>query len=195
MLARYTGPLRAEPISIELHNTIYATSGGRVDGLADPASRAAFLRDIAPRIGLPAPRTAEQIDPDELLDLRHLVRSALHAAIDQRPQNADELEALNRFSARAPTSIRADPAPDADEPPRAAIDHHGASPSAIALAAFAADAIQLITGPHPSELRACGAPGCVLVYLVNDPRRRWCSDGCGNRARQARHYRRTRPAS
>jgi predicted RNA-binding Zn ribbon-like protein len=35
------------------------------------------------------------------------------------------------------------------------------------------------------------APGCVLLYVSDHPRRQWCSNACGNRARQARHYRRT----
>jgi predicted RNA-binding Zn ribbon-like protein len=60
------------------------------------------------------------------------------------------------------------------------------------MAAFAADAIALITGPGRDRLHHCSAPGCVLAFLGADPRRRWCCDACGNRARQARHYRRTR---
>jgi predicted RNA-binding Zn ribbon-like protein len=31
----------------------------------------------------------------------------------------------------------------------------------------------------------------VLVFLKQHPRREWCSAACGNRARQAGHYRRT----
>ena len=60
------------------------------------------------------------------------------------------------------------------------------------LAALAADAIDLLTGPHRADLRACGAPGCVLMFLKDHPRREWCSNACGNRARQARHYARAR---
>ena len=30
----YTGPLREESLAVELHNTIYAAGGLRVDGLA-----------------------------------------------------------------------------------------------------------------------------------------------------------------
>ena len=40
MPAAYAGPLRDEPIAIELHNTIYAVGGTVVDGLADAASSA-----------------------------------------------------------------------------------------------------------------------------------------------------------
>ena len=42
------------------------------------------------------------------------------------------------------------------------------------------------------QLRACHAPGCVLYFLKDHPRREWCSTACGNRARAARHYRRHR---
>jgi predicted RNA-binding Zn ribbon-like protein len=60
------------------------------------------------------------------------------------------------------------------------------------LSALAADTIRLLTGPERDEIRACGAPGCVLVFLRRHPRREWCSAACGNRARQARHYARSR---
>ena len=59
------------------------------------------------------------------------------------------------------------------------------------ISAIAADAIDLITGPSREHLKVCRAPGCVLAFLKEHPRREWCSPGCGNRARQARHYRRT----
>ena len=32
------------------------------------------------------------------------------------------------------------------------------------------------------------APGCVLYFIKDHPRREWCSTACGNRARAARHY-------
>jgi len=41
-------------------------------------------------------------------------------------------------------------------------------------------------------LRACLAPGCVLYFVKQHPRREWCSIACGNRARAARHYQRHR---
>ncbi len=58
------------------------------------------------------------------------------------------------------------------------------------LGGLAADAIEfLASGP---ELRACLAPGCVLYFVKDHPRRAWCSTGCGNRVRAARHYARRR---
>ncbi|TDC58439.1 zf-CGNR multi-domain protein [Micromonospora sp. KC207] len=63
----------------------------------------------------------------------------------------------------------------------------------IALATVAAEAIALLTASDP-VLGACHAPGCVLYFIKDHPRREWCSTACGNRARAARHYRRHRPA-
>lgn len=191
VIARYAGPLREQPISVELHNTLYATPRGPVDGLADPASRQAFLHDIGPRMALDSQLPEPRPDAHELLELRRVIRSALHASIDHKPHDPGELDALNRFAARAPTSIKAEPAKNSREAPVAGFDYHRASPEDIILAAFAADTINLITTPHRAEIRACGAPGCVLIYLKNDPRQRWCSNACGNRARQARHYQRS----
>lgn len=63
-------------------------------------------------------------------------------------------------------------------------------PATAALAAVATQAIALLTGPDAPPLRACLAPGCVLYFVQDHPRREWCCTGCGNRARVARHYQR-----
>jgi predicted RNA-binding Zn ribbon-like protein len=65
-------------------------------------------------------------------------------------------------------------------------------PATAALAKVATDAVHLLTGPNAPRLRACQAPGCVLYFVKFHPRRAWCSEACGNRARAARHYQRTR---
>lgn len=49
----------------------------------------------------------------------------------------------------------------------------------------------------PQRIRRCANPACVLHFFDISPRgqRRWCSmSGCGNRAKAARHYARTRPS-
>jgi predicted RNA-binding Zn ribbon-like protein len=184
MQTTYPGPLGDEPLAVELHNTLYAVSGTAFDYL--PESSDAWLTALGPRLpaGPPWPAAAA------LIALRDVVRGVLRASVDSTPTDRAALEALNRASAQAPRSPAAEWR--AGLPPAAAIDRHGASRADIVIAAFAADAIELITGPHRDALRACGAPGCVLMFLKNHPRREWCSNACGNRARQARHYARTR---
>jgi predicted RNA-binding Zn ribbon-like protein len=66
------------------------------------------------------------------------------------------------------------------------------SPVTAGLAGVAEDAIQLLAGDDAASLRACHAPGCVLYFVKTHPRRQWCSVACGNRARAARHYQRSK---
>ena len=190
MPAAYAGPLRDEPIAIELHNTIYAVGGTVVDGLADTASRQAWLEGLAPRLPDRGGRQSQWPRHEDLLVLRNAVRVELHAAVARTAHDAAALEQINRASARAPRSPVAEWRPDAD--PAAATDYHGASRADLVIGALAADAIDLLTGPRRHDLRACGAPGCILMFLKDHPRREWCSNTCGNRARQARHYQRAR---
>ena len=116
--------------------------------------------------------------------------SALHELIEGRFPARDALEAINAFSRRAPVARVARWLRGA--PPALELDVAGASRADVVLSALAAGAVDLITGPDAGEIRACGAPGCVLLFLRRHPRREWCCDSCGNRARQARHYARTR---
>lgn len=184
----YSGPLRDEPVAIELHNTVYAVGDDRVDGLADPASADAWLEALAERL----PHAGDGAWPTTagLIELRGAVRLALQAAVGGASQDPKALRVINRASARAPHSPVAEWRPDAD--PVAATDYHGASRADVVIGALAWDAIDVITGPRRVDLRVCSAPGCVLMFLKNHPRREWCSNTCGNRVRQARHYLRTR---
>jgi len=184
MPGEYPGPLREEPIAVELHNTLYASRGRIVDGLAGDG-RAAWLDAIAER--LPEPARGAPVAGGALEDLRRHVRAVLASALAGVAPPPGSVAALNDAAERAPVSRRI-------EGEAAVAVHHGAAEDVL-LAAFAADAIELVTGRRRVALRACGAPGCVLMFVKQHPRREWCSAACGNRARQARHYARTRERS
>jgi predicted RNA-binding Zn ribbon-like protein len=188
---RYPGPLRDEPVAIELSNTLYVSGGELHDGLAEPASATAFVRAMAPRLGGKVPMGTWPA-PLELVALRTAVRAALQAAAAAKEPPVDAVAAINAAAARAPGSPRAVRRAGALE---RVTDHGRASRADVVLAGFAAGAIDLLTGPSRDAVRACGAPGCVLLYVRDHPRRQWCSNACGNRARQARHYRRTHEAA
>jgi predicted RNA-binding Zn ribbon-like protein len=183
-MSPYPGPLRQEPLAIELLNTAYAVGGTLHDGLIEAAG--SWLEGLGERLpGGSGP------DPSahELAELRDVVRDALQATIDGSAPELGTLDALNRASARAPHSR----AVERDGGRLVAVPDYGdASRADIVIATLAADAIELITGPRRADVRACGAPSCVLLFLKDHPRREWCSNVCGNRARQARHYARRR---
>ena len=181
----YEGPLRGQPLPVELHNTLYASGGAARDGIADAAGLRAWLSAGAGDL----PGAAGAVDAGRIAEfhaLRGAARAALRARADDRAVPAAARRALNAAAAVAPRSPQL--LPDG----RAAVREHCADPTTIVLAALAAATIELIGGPEAPPLRACGAPGCVLLFVADRPRRAWCSDACGNRARQARHYARQR---
>ncbi|WP_245898953.1 CGNR zinc finger domain-containing protein [Nonomuraea indica] len=105
-----------------------------------------------------------------------------HPVLDPRAA-----ETLNRHARRSPRwrELLLDPEPHA-------VVRSADRPVAAALAALAEEAIDLFAGPVRHKLRACQGPGCILHFVRESPRREWCSPGCGNRARAARHYAKVR---
>jgi predicted RNA-binding Zn ribbon-like protein len=182
MTTRYPGPLRDQPLPIELHNTLYATTRGeRCDGIADAAGLRAWLTELGGDLPVPAQAVGDQRTA-EFHALRDAVRAALRARLDAKPVPANARRALNAATAACPRSTQL----AADGTRR--IRYHADDPTTIVLAAIAHETIALIASPRAGELAVCGAPGCVLMFLRGHPRRAWCSTACGNRARQARHY-------
>jgi predicted RNA-binding Zn ribbon-like protein len=174
-------------------NTIWADRGGVHDALTEPADLHTFLTAT----GL----TATGYPPADL-DERHVAqarrlrdglrRLAAAATSDDRPRAAttlaepDALHVINDAMATVPhrdvllrTATGWELRTEADASPEAAFAHLARAGARL-----------LATGDPP--LRACRAPGCVLYFTAEHPRREWCSLACGNRARAARHYRRHR---
>ena len=181
MGSAYPGPIHGETLAVELHNTLYASGGKPVDGIADAAALRAWLAAVASDLPVPAP----SVDADRsaaFRALRDAVRSALHAALDGKPVPPRARRTLNDTAAACPRSAQL----AADGTRR--VRYHAEDSTQIVLAAIATETIGLVSGPQARDLRLCGAPGCVLAFLKDHPRRAWCSTACGNRARQARHY-------
>jgi predicted RNA-binding Zn ribbon-like protein len=75
---------------------------------------------------------------------------------------------------------------------RTAIEPAGDWPPAAAIARSAAE---FFANAEPGLVRQCGGSGCILLFhdATKSHTRRWCSmAGCGNRAKAAAHYRRTK---
>jgi predicted RNA-binding Zn ribbon-like protein len=60
----------------------------------------------------------------------------------------------------------------------------------LAIGLIAHQGIDLFAGAKRDRLRPCLASNCLLFFVKEHARREWCSAGCGNRARVARHYQR-----
>ena len=201
-------PLLGEPLSVELMNTVWADRGHLHDALGTDSEVLAWLRAVGPRLGAEAPDVAPWLDGDrpaglraaaaELRRLRDALRRlAADTTQDPRPAAASAitdrdaaLEILNRAAAAAPPWPALD-WPIDGEPERTL---HVAHPAGTGIASLlAAEFIDIASDRRP-QLRACLAPGCVLYFAKDHTRREWCSSGCGNRARAARHYQRHKGA-
>jgi predicted RNA-binding Zn ribbon-like protein len=175
----------ADPsLIVDLLGTLRREQREMVDELADERRCVAWLRRRLPHIEITArPR-------DRLVGLREQARTLLTAAVTGDPLPADVVTDLSRRAAQAPVTLAARIRPDGSPVvervsrghPRAAVD-----------AEFARSALVLLDGPDRHRLRRCRAPECILFFLQQDPRQHWCSPGCGNRARVARHRSRPKP--
>jgi len=199
-------PLLGEPLPVELMNTIWADRDGVHDALGESDGTKAWLRAVAPRIDLLTADDLQTLSPGDvdsvtqgLLGLRDALRRlAAEVTGDPRPAAASatrELEAavsaVNEAASAVPRWTALAWAPGGELSRSSRTSGHAA---AAAISAIAEDAIGLFSQGDRLRLRACLAPGCVLYFLKNHPRREWCSAVCGTRARAARHYQRHRRA-
>lgn len=171
-----------EPLAVELANTIAVTDGGLKDLLLTQDDVEEWIRTEGAGGGVPRLREARR--------LRDAVRELFAAVLEDREPDPHAIEVANAAS-------RAGPARPALSWPRGGRPQvldgdHGAAGKAI-LGAIARSAIEIMGGSDRDRLHRCEGPECVLLFVAEHPRRRWCSpDACGNRVRVARHYQRHR---
>lgn len=115
----------------------------------------------------------------------HAVRPDAPAKPDDRALDADT--ALQQVNAAAAAVLRA---PQLGWPDTVTYDETPSDPGKRLLATFARSAIELLSGPDRSRLKACPAPRCVKYFVQDHPRQAWCKPSCGNRARVSRYYQR-----
>ena len=179
-------PLLGEPLPLELVNTHFVHRGEWADGLSSTGDLSAWLWRVRGR--LPHPLSADDLanttlgDLEAALTLRGALRVLVLDAVDGRPRTADAVAVVNHAIRSAPRWHEL--SVDAERPVPAATG----SPIDIALAAIAEESVAVLHGTGAEALRACKAPGCVLLYRKDHPRRKWCSSRCSNRVRAARHY-------
>ncbi|WP_274035865.1 CGNR zinc finger domain-containing protein [Streptomyces sp. MMBL 11-1] len=177
-----------------------------VEGAARWIRRQAGLLDSLTPAGEPGATTEPGVDEqlrEAVVGVRRAVRALFARVVSPAPPSpadahrlmpADEaLALLNAAAAREPV------APQlhwpAEGPPAAVLLSAEDDPGVRLVAALARDAVDFLSGPQRERLRACHAPRCVRYFVSGHGRQEWCKPSCGNRARVARHYERTRGAA
>jgi len=189
--SRYAGPLLGEPLPIELANTEYLVRGQPKDGLRAGRDLTAWLREIRPRLDTPVTDhellAVDSIRLSQARSLRSCIRALTAAAVHEVRPDPGVIDELNRHARVALRwhELRW------NELPR--VETCGDTPLvATALCEIAQTAVDLFASPQRLVINMCAAPDCILYFCKDHPRREWCSTGCGNRVRAARHYDRTR---
>ncbi|MBB5785305.1 CGNR zinc finger domain-containing protein [Nonomuraea jabiensis] len=180
-------------LTLEFVSTLRAERSGLVDRLADPDGMTAWVRTHVPDL---ADLTVTEELRQETVRLRQAVRALFARAVAPGPPSRadaaslpafeESLALVNATALAAPTApqLRWDGEPSLDTAPATQ-----AGPGAQLLARLATAAVEFLAGPDRALVRTCQAPRCVLYFVKEHPRQEWCSTGCGNRARAARHYR------
>jgi predicted RNA-binding Zn ribbon-like protein len=164
-------------VAIQFANSRYAVRGRLQEGIGTVEDLSAWLRDHA---------LVDNVNirhVDNFVQLRDAIRAVFGACVDDEPLLPEWLMVINNAAEAAPHWPALTAAYGVEE-------RTAGSPLDAARATIARSAIEILAGPLRAELRACRAPGCVKFFLKDHPRREWCCDNCGNRARVARHYRR-----
>ncbi len=179
--------LLGEPLALEFANLRFVARGREHDGLKTPEDLAAWLKRVGERVSHPLDeRDLAGVGPAHLAaarDLRDASRRLLSAAVTGAALDPSAAEVLNRIVREAPEwhELSVHPVPGVSS-------RTSADPVRAALTTIASDAIGLLGGARAATLRACSAPGCILYFRKDHPRRTCCSVRCSNRVRAARHY-------
>ena len=180
-------PVGGEPLALDLADTLSLATDPPIDLLADAARARQFWALQQARLppgarppGLAATRA-----------LRAAIRDLLDARLAGRALPPPAIARVNAAAAAAPGS------------PHLVLGNDGGGLDVdwrwqahdardLALAAAARSAIEVLTDAA-GRLRRCANPACSMLFVAETARRQWCSPNiCGNRARVARHYARTR---
>ncbi|MFI6392602.1 ABATE domain-containing protein [Nonomuraea sp. NPDC050540] len=173
-------------IAVAFANTVRVSTG---DALATAAGLAAWLRERRSELEVRLDEADLLAIGDDEAAAARRARDAVRALMGGAQETDEHVRALNDAVRAAPRWREL----AWGEPP--SVTARSARPPVLAAVAEVAEqAILLLTGPDRDHVRPCGAPGCVQFFLKEHPRREWCSTGCGNRVRVARHYARTKGA-
>jgi predicted RNA-binding Zn ribbon-like protein len=177
----------AEPlVALDLVDTHALCLDPPKDFIADEAGHDRWWELEAGRLpGAPPPATSAT------RRLRSVLRGLFEAHLTGGTPDPQLIADLNAAAAAVPTSPRLDGwGAQAQAGTRWHDDYNGHP----GLAAIAGEAIRLLADRERLEkLRSCADPACSMLFLAENKRRVWCAANvCGNRARVARHYERTR---
>ncbi|MEW2070291.1 CGNR zinc finger domain-containing protein [Streptomyces sp. NPDC007346] len=193
---------------MELVSTIHHDGdGGVTDALETVQGVTRWVQQrtggLVPREFLTGELLVDEGLRDEIVGVRRAVRALFARAVSPAPPSPADIHrlmpadaALAHLNAAAARELVAPQLHwPAEGAPVARLLSAEDDPRVRLVAALARDAVDFLSGPERERLRACHAPRCVRYFIKSHGRQEWCKPSCGNRARVARHYERTRGAA
>ncbi|WP_030267645.1 CGNR zinc finger domain-containing protein [Streptomyces violens] len=176
-------PLTGEPLALDLINTQPATG----ELLRTPEDLRTWWALQADRLPEGVPANLKPADLAAVLTVREHVARVLERVRTGQAPAATDITGLNDAQRAAPVTCEL-----SWRDGKLVAQRRRDGRPGVRLAAWLAEAaVELLADPTAQKIRVCEADDCVLLFLPQHPRRRWCSAArCGNRARVARHYQR-----
>lgn len=174
-------------LGVDFINTELVSNGQAVDLLASDADILKWALDA----GLNVDRSAPAINVKTALALRAALKDCFTAKIDARTPAPGSLATINHHLANHTTRqvLQLQASEFVLTPAESLLTF----PSL--LGRIAHEAATLLASDKAGRLKRCGNAQCILLFVdtSRSQKRRWCSmETCGNRAKAAKHYRKTR---
>lgn len=184
-------PFTGEPLALDLVNTRPLTADGQADLLGTAAGLQLWLQAETARLPQDAVTEFGALASGDLapvIAVREHIASAIAHLQDGKPVTRVDIDGLNAAMYAAPVMRQL----AWGDPPVLTSERTGAA--AVRLAGFLAeDAATLLVSGDVKLIRKCAADDCVMLFVGNNARRRWCSAArCGNRVRVSRYYHRSK---
>ena len=165
------------PLVINFLGTRHAIHGKLVDELADAMTARIWVEKLYRRMNWGSPRWV----PNEknLCQLRG-VRESLNSIFWDRVRGEELGKLLRKIAFMEGKTKEARERSRASKSSGAYLDF---------VLAVLASTSWVLSCEGDMKLRSCRNDRCIRFFVSSNPRKKWCSDLCGNRERVRRHYR------
>ncbi len=181
-------PLISGNISIDLINTEVVRHGTRHDLLTDTEHLLAWFTTLTEENIIFKEQFSKDIEQwgnNALVlirELRSFLREGYEKIADGKELSSEWITHLELQIQKAPFAYRL----KNDR----LISTPTGQPEHALISLISFDALNLISSGHLSNIRRCANPACVLLFIDENGRRKWCSMKiCGNRSKVTRHQR------
>lgn len=174
-------------LALDFANTVRVDDGRRLELLNTPGDLHGWLAAEPAR--LPPMEAISSAELAEFQVVRDAALAVLHAAAAGGVLPSGPARVIND-RVRDTRTVRLLTAEAGSAVHEAAVSASGVS---AVVGVCAAAVVDLVAREDLANLAVCHAPGCGQFFHRSRPNQRWCSPGCGNRARVDRHRHRHSP--